>query len=131
MSGKPWNAKRKTAFSALMRQRWRDGIYTERAVNIDQAERTARSVRMSALNERMKSNAALKSANIAGIHRSYLGPNRRDVLSKTMKQTMARPELRALAAAHCRRPDASERTSKGHATRRLKKLRARVEKKRR
>lgn len=102
MSGKPWNAERKAAFSVAMKQRWKRGAYdARRPAVIDGAERQARSGRMKRLNVRMRDDEALKRKCVRGQKRMRRSPQFRAVQSAVMTDIMARPELRRAARFHC------------------------------
>lgn len=132
MAGKAWSPERRAAHADVMRLRWRDPVY--RAAQSDkyrramtQDRRAEKSRYMIELNRRMKCDSNLKAANLAGIHRSYLDGTRSKLLARTMRETMARPEMRVLAADHCKRLKGSGHTSRAWKTRRIRIARRRAE----
>jgi hypothetical protein len=133
MSGKPWTPERCAAHAERMRSRWSDPDYrakqskSRKAVAADPAWRAKKSALMSDLNRRMKSDASVKAANAAGRYRSFFDGSRSAALAARMSETMRRPDLRSRAAEHCRSIGSSENSRRGWKTRRLNKLRAKVE----
>lgn len=109
MSGKPWTPERKAAYSVRMRKRWRDPKYRKaraeqsRAIATDPEKRATASERMKRLNERMRSDPALKKKCVAGQKRARRKPGYRNMQSLTMRETMAKPENRETARQHARR----------------------------
>lgn len=104
MSGKRWTPERKAAHAARMRERWRRSVYAKRAApTIGEAARAARSARMKCLNDRMRDDKELKRKCVRGQKRVRRTQSYRAIQSAVMTATMARPELRALAAEHAAR----------------------------
>jgi hypothetical protein len=118
MAGKPWTEERRAEHSRRMRRRWKGGEFANRkSPTIADAERERRSGRMRALNVRMLLDEKLKARNIRSVTKSRRRPDARAIASAVMTDRMQRPDMKASAAAHCRRPGASERTKKGWRTR--------------
>lgn len=123
MSGKPWTPERKAAQAIRMRARCRNPKWRaaqskkSRAAMADPVKRAQASERMKLLNERMRTDAALKKKCVKGQKRARRKPSYRAVQSLTMKETMAKPENRETARQHAcainRDPAVRERQSAG------------------
>jgi hypothetical protein len=106
MSGKPWTPKRKAEHAKRMKARWRNPKYRRdqaaksSAAMADALRRVAASERMKALNERMRSDHALKKKCVKGMTRARRKPRYRAIQSLAMRETMTRPELREQARQH-------------------------------
>nr|WP_311538547.1 hypothetical protein [uncultured Bradyrhizobium sp.] len=107
MSGKPWSAERKAAHAKRMKARWSNPAYRSaqvgrlRALNNGATARAAASERMRQLNERMRSDDALKRKCVSGMTKSRRDPAYRKMQSLVMAETMSRPENKAKAREHC------------------------------
>jgi hypothetical protein len=106
VSGKPWTPERKAAMSKRMKARWRNPKYRKaqaarnRKAMADAQRRAAASARMKQLNERMRSDEALKKKCVKGMKRARRKPAYRAMQALVMAETMSRPELRAAARQH-------------------------------
>jgi len=128
MSGKPWSAERKASFAAMVRKRWRTGVYARRLIaQIADAERQARAERMRALNRRMQHDEQLKAKCVRGQRKVRRSPDYRAIQSALMKDIMARPELRQRARFHCVRINKNPKVRRRQWAGRRRKQKARTD----
>lgn len=106
MSGRSWTPERKAAFAKATRERQRDPKVREAmskratASMANPTRRAAAAERMKLLNERMRTDKALKKKNIAGMKRTRGKKSFRAKQARIMTETMARPQLREKARQH-------------------------------